>query len=79
MNKNIEFTPPLTVSDLILILQKYPKHMIVAITGYENGYNDIKRICIKKLKVSSDNRDDWWNGKYIDEGDLEILTLGRDD
>lgn len=62
----------MTVERLIQILEKYPKDMLVAVSGRETRWDDIEesRICIRKVLL---------NGKQSFEGQHEeIDPLGKE-
>jgi hypothetical protein len=66
------------VLELISHLLKMPQDAIVAIPGYEDGYDDIIAVDEREVIVLENKKA--WNGKYsphIDEYDtkLQIVTL----
>ena len=77
----------MTVERLIQILEKYPKDMLVAVSGHEARWDDIEesRICIRKVLLNGGKQSfEGWHeeidplGKESVNGDVQkILTISR--
>ena len=65
----------MTVQELIDALQNCPKDMMVVISGYEGGYNDMSGLKTIRLKLNSNTA--WWYGSHetCREGGVPALWL----
>lgn len=68
----------MTVEELIVNLNNYPKDMKVVVNGYESGFDDIDEICIEKVYYENGAH---YDGVYQTWGDkkekFEVLALHR--
>ncbi len=66
----------MTVQALIEQLSKYPPEMIVVVTGYEGGFDDIPEVEI--IKITKEEGASWW-GVYDEdeENGEEVVYLPR--
>lgn len=53
----------ITVKELKEKLSEFPDDMIVVVSGYENGYDDIYSD-LEKKKVYERKNKSWWDGDY---------------
>ena len=53
----------MTAKELIILLQELPPEIKVVIRGYEEGYNDIQRLKLVKLRKEIDAK--WYYGEYF--------------
>lgn len=62
----------MTVKQLKELLNKYPDDMLVVLSGYEGGFDDISNTKIIALKRDA-NYSGWYNGahKKIDKSEAE--------
>ncbi len=58
-----------TVAELIKALQQFPPDMLVVVSGYEGGYENMLTPKIKKLEQNPENP--YWEGEFQEPGQLE--------
>ena len=54
----------MTVKELISELQKHNPEKLVLVSGYEEGYDDLKEV--REIKVNYKPTDKYWKGEYTD-------------
>ena len=69
----------MTVRELIEELSKQDPNKLVLVSGYEEGYDDLHRVC--QIKVKCKPNDKHWKGDYedypLDECDIDAILLPR--
>ena len=58
-----------TVAELIKELQQFPPDMLVVVSGYEEGYENMLTPKIEKLEQNSENP--YWEGEFQEVERLE--------
>ncbi len=53
----------MNAKELIQLLQRVPPEMTIVIRGYEEGYNDIRKL--KHIKIKIDPKAKWYYGEYL--------------
>ena len=71
----------MNIGELIEKLSEYPKDMLVIVTGYETGYDDIGDVEELNVELSGVDEDDYL-GKYDDlshdeKTDLRAVVIPR--
>jgi len=56
----------MTVGQLIQELQKHNPDKLVVVSGYEEGYDELKRVYEIKIKIDPTAVDKHWKGEYTD-------------
>jgi hypothetical protein len=54
----------MTIKELIDQLEAYPPGTRVVVRGYENGYNDVDKLVLRKIHLHK--KAQWWDGRYSD-------------
>lgn len=69
----------MTVEQLIRELQKHHPEKLVLVSGYEEGYDDLKNVY--EIKVKYKPTDKHWKGEYtdfpLDECNISAILLPR--
>ena len=69
----------MNVGQLIKELQKHPPDKLVLVSGYEQGYDELKNVY--EIKVKYKPTDKYWKGEYedypLDECDIDAILLPR--
>ena len=78
----------MTVKELIRLLETYPSHLRVVVSGYEEGFDDVKpeRVAVVEILLNRGTHD--WEGQHLqydgpsktaaDSGDIaQALALHR--
>ena len=65
----------LKVHELIELLSKMPQDAVVAVHGYEDGYDDIGDVQTIDLSLYSGDASHWWNGVYEKNEDGNITAV----
>ena len=65
----------MTNQELIDELQNYPKDMMVVISGYEGGYNDMSEL--ETIRLNLNSSEGWWSGSHKEakKGGVPALWL----
>ena len=56
----------MTVKELIEELKKYSPDKMVLVSGYEEGYDELKRVSEVKVKLDPSAENKHWKGEYTD-------------
>lgn len=71
----------MTVGQLIKELQKHNLDKLVVVSGYEEGYDELKNIYEIKIKSDPTAENKYWKGEYTDypleECDIDAILLPR--
>lgn len=69
----------MTVKELIELLSKEDPDKLVLVSGYESGYEPLKKVY--QIKVKHEPTDSWWAGEYedypVEECNIEAILLPR--
>lgn len=69
----------MTVRELIELLSKEDPNKLVLVSGYESGYEALKRV--SQIKVKHEPTEHWWAGEYedypLEECNIEAILLPR--
>ena len=61
----------MTTTELIQQLQSLPPETKVVVRGYEDGYNDILRLRVLKIKPNENAH--WFEGEYEESKDADAI------
>lgn len=61
----------MTVAELLKQLQSFPPDTKVVVRGYENGYNDILKFRVQKIKPNPTTH--WFDGEYEESDDADAI------
>ena len=61
----------MTVSQLIQQLQALPPEIKVVVRGYEDGYNDILKLRV--IKIKRNENANWYIGEFEDTKDADAI------
>ncbi len=69
----------MTVKELIEELQKHSPDKKVLVTAYEEGFDELERVC--EIKVAHKLKENYWQGNYedypLDECLINAILLPR--
>jgi hypothetical protein len=61
----------MTAAELIQQLQILPPEAIVVVRGYEDGYNDVLKLRVLKIKPNENAH--WFEGEYEESDDPDAI------
>lgn len=61
----------MTAAELIQQLQTFPPQTKVMVRGYEDGYNDILKLRVVKIKPNENAH--WYDGEYEDSNEANAI------
>ena len=61
----------MTAAELIQQLQILPPEIKIVVRGYEDGYNDILKLRV--LKIKPNEKSHWYDGEYEDSTDADAI------